>query len=200
MVDRLPEFQGPKYRGSFRRGDFADFHQRFSLVPRRCAGKYPPAAREIRADSWAPSIRVARTRKRLPRPPPPTEIGRLCCARPTPPRGDPLDFPIPPPKALVVVGMRASPATPPHGNRSSMLRSAYPPGGDALDSLIPPEPINDLRPPGLVKKPVKTRRERPRCRAAKRDHEFPAPEPAVQQTSLPMRSPFGLPQFSAAGS
>ena len=22
----------------FRRGDFADFHQRFSLVPRRCAG------------------------------------------------------------------------------------------------------------------------------------------------------------------
>ena len=44
MVDRLPEFQGPKYRGSFRRGDFADFHQRFSLVPRRCAGKYPPAA------------------------------------------------------------------------------------------------------------------------------------------------------------
>ena len=29
--------------GSFRRGDFADFHQRFSLVPRRCAGKYPPA-------------------------------------------------------------------------------------------------------------------------------------------------------------
>ncbi len=28
-------------------GDFADFHQRFSLVPRRCAGKYPPAAREI---------------------------------------------------------------------------------------------------------------------------------------------------------
>ena len=36
-----------------RRGDFADFHQRFSLVPRRCAGKYPPAAREIRADSWA---------------------------------------------------------------------------------------------------------------------------------------------------
>ena len=24
----------------FRRGDFADFHQRFSLVPRRCAGKY----------------------------------------------------------------------------------------------------------------------------------------------------------------
>ena len=28
----------------FRRGDFADFHQRFSLVPRRCAGKYPPAA------------------------------------------------------------------------------------------------------------------------------------------------------------
>ena len=54
MVDRLPEFQGPKYAGSFRRGDFADFHQRFSLVPRRCAGKYPPAAREIRADSWAP--------------------------------------------------------------------------------------------------------------------------------------------------
>ena len=53
MVDRLPEFQGPKYAGSFRRGDFADFHQRFSLVPRRCAGKYPPAAREIRADSWA---------------------------------------------------------------------------------------------------------------------------------------------------
>ena len=47
MVDRLPEFQGPKYAGSFRRGDFADFHQRFSLVPRRCAGKYPPAAREI---------------------------------------------------------------------------------------------------------------------------------------------------------
>ena len=43
MVDRLPEFQGPKYRGSFRRGDFVDFHQRFSLVPRRCAGKYPPA-------------------------------------------------------------------------------------------------------------------------------------------------------------
>ena len=43
MVDRLPEFQGPKYAGSFRRGDFADFHQRFSLVPRRCAGKYPPA-------------------------------------------------------------------------------------------------------------------------------------------------------------
>ena len=37
MVDRLPEFQGPKYAGSFRRGDFADFHQRFSLVPRRCA-------------------------------------------------------------------------------------------------------------------------------------------------------------------
>ena len=32
MVDRLPEFQGPKYAGSFRRGDFADFHQRFSLV------------------------------------------------------------------------------------------------------------------------------------------------------------------------
>ena len=37
MVDRLPEFQGPKYAGSFRRGDFADFHQRFSLVPRRCS-------------------------------------------------------------------------------------------------------------------------------------------------------------------
>ena len=74
MVDRLPEFQGPKYAGSFRRGDFADFHQRFSLVPRRCAGKYSPAAREIRADSWAPSIRVARTRKRLPGPPPPTMV------------------------------------------------------------------------------------------------------------------------------
>ena len=57
MVDRLPEFQGPKYAGSFRRGDFADFRQRFSLVPRRCAVKYSPAAREIRADSWAPSIR-----------------------------------------------------------------------------------------------------------------------------------------------
>ena len=35
-ADGLPEFQGPKYAGSFRRGDFADFHQRFSLVPRRC--------------------------------------------------------------------------------------------------------------------------------------------------------------------
>ena len=32
-ADGLPEFQGPKYRGSFRRGDFADFHQRFSLAP-----------------------------------------------------------------------------------------------------------------------------------------------------------------------
>ena len=92
MVDRLPEFQGPKYRGSFRRGDFADFHQRFSLVPRRCAGKYPPAAREIRADSWAPSIRVARTRKRLPRPPPPTE-SVIYAALGLPPRGDPMALP-----------------------------------------------------------------------------------------------------------
>ena len=56
MVDRLPEFQGPKYAGSFRRGDFADFHQRFSLVPRRCAGKYPPAAREISPSSKGPSM------------------------------------------------------------------------------------------------------------------------------------------------
>ena len=78
-ADGLPEFQGPKYRGSFRRGDFADFHQRFSLVPRRCAGKYPPAAREIRADSWAPSIRVARTRSAYP------------------PGIPPLDFPDTPP-------------------------------------------------------------------------------------------------------
>ena len=37
-------------------GDFADFHQRFSLVPRRCAGKYPPAARE-KTDFYAPMIR-----------------------------------------------------------------------------------------------------------------------------------------------
>ena len=99
MVDRLPEFQGPKYAGSFRRGDFADFHQRFSLVPRRCAGKYPPAAREIRADSWAPSIRVARTRKRLPGPPPPRNRSSMLRSA-YPPRGDPLDFPIPPPRRL----------------------------------------------------------------------------------------------------
>ena len=69
MVDRLPEFQGPKYAGSFRRGDFADFHQRFSLVPRRCAGKYPPAAREIRADSWA----LQSLGNAYPGHPPPTE-------------------------------------------------------------------------------------------------------------------------------
>ena len=74
----------------------ADFHQRFSLVPRRCTGKYSPAAREIRADSWAPSIRVARTRKRLPGPPPPR-------------------------------------------NRSSMLRSAYPPGGTRWRTRAQPE-------------------------------------------------------------
>ena len=43
---------------------------------------------KYRADSWAPSIRVARTRKRLPRPPPPNEIGHLCGVRPTP-RGYP---------------------------------------------------------------------------------------------------------------
>ena len=95
MVDRLPEFQGPKYAGSFRRGDFADFHQRFSLVPRRCAGKYSPAAREIRADSWAPSIRVARTRKRLPGPPPPTG-SVIYAAFGLPPGGDALDSLIPP--------------------------------------------------------------------------------------------------------
>jgi hypothetical protein len=48
------------------------------------------------------SIRVAKLGKRLPRPPP-TKSGHLCCARPTPPGGDPLDSLIPVPKALVVV-------------------------------------------------------------------------------------------------
>ena len=69
MVDQLPEFQGPKYRGSFQRGDFADFHQRFSLVPRRMRGKIPQKT----PDTGLTSIRVARTRKRLPRPAPPTK-------------------------------------------------------------------------------------------------------------------------------
>ena len=72
-LDCLLGFNPCQNVGAFRRGDFADFHQRFSLVPRRCsigrgclrkellesvrisylanidrcAGKYPPAAREI---------------------------------------------------------------------------------------------------------------------------------------------------------
>ena len=47
---------------------------------------------KYRADSWAPSIRVARTRKRLPQPPPPTE-SVIYAALGLPPPGDPLDFP-----------------------------------------------------------------------------------------------------------
>ena len=55
---RPPQLKGPKYAGSFRRGDFADFHQRFSLVPRRCAGKYPQKT----PDTGLTSIRVASSR------------------------------------------------------------------------------------------------------------------------------------------
>ena len=92
---RLPD------RGSFRRGDFADFHQRFSLVPRRCAGKYPPAAREIRADSWAPSIRVARTRSAYP------------------PGIPPLDFPDTPPTSGVARTRKRLPGPPPRTFQSN---------------------------------------------------------------------------------
>ena len=95
-ADGLPEFQGPKYRGSFRRGDFADFHQRFSLVPRRCAGKYPPAAREIRADSWAPSIRVAQKSETPTRGPPPPTESVIYAALGLPPPGGPPRFPYTP--------------------------------------------------------------------------------------------------------
>ena len=65
----IPKFQGPKYRGSFQRGDFADFHQRFSLVPRRMRGKCQPPQRN--------------------------RSSMLCSAYP--PGGDPLDFPDTPP-------------------------------------------------------------------------------------------------------
>ena len=71
------------------------FRSRSFLLPncKRCAGKSPPAAREIRADSCAPSIRVARTRKRLPGPGyPPNGIGHQCGVRPTP-LGYPPRFP-----------------------------------------------------------------------------------------------------------
>ena len=151
MVDRLPEFQGPKYRGSFRRGDFADFHQRFSLVPRRCAGKYPPAAREIRADSWAPSIRVARTRKRLPRPPPPTEIGRLCCARPTPPGGTP-SISLYPPQGACGRGHARKPGHPPP--RKSVIYAALglPPRGGRPRFPDTPRAYKRLAAPRVGKK------------------------------------------------
>ena len=33
-ADRLPEFQGPKYRGSFRRGDFADRLENGKIIGR----------------------------------------------------------------------------------------------------------------------------------------------------------------------
>ena len=48
MVDQLPEFQGPKYRGSFRRGDFADRQTSFRWGRRastpQMRGKIPPSA------------------------------------------------------------------------------------------------------------------------------------------------------------
>jgi hypothetical protein len=58
-------------------------------------------AREIRADIGPTSIRVAKLGKRLPRGPPQTK-SVIYAALGLPPRGDPLDFPIPP-KAPVVV-------------------------------------------------------------------------------------------------
>ena len=64
---------------------FADFYQRFF-------GKTPS---QKTPDTGITSIRVAKLGKRLPRGPP-HEIGHLCCARPTPRPGDPLDFLIPP--------------------------------------------------------------------------------------------------------
>ena len=103
MVDRLPEFQGPKYRGPsitdgwalrpFQRGDFADFHQRFSLVPRRMRGKIPQKTPRY----WS-HINQGSQNSETPTPAsPPNEIGHLCCARPTPPGGTPSISLIPPP-------------------------------------------------------------------------------------------------------
>ena len=57
MVDRLPEFQGPKYAGSFRRGDFADFHQRAPVANPR-GGR--------RGGRLGCNCRSARTARRIP--------------------------------------------------------------------------------------------------------------------------------------
>ena len=66
MVDRLPEFQGPKYAGSFRRGDFADFHQRFSLVGNAYPGHPPQRDRSsMRRSAYPPGGDLIPPRARL---------------------------------------------------------------------------------------------------------------------------------------
>ena len=86
----------------------------------------------------APSIRVARTRKRLPGPPP-DEIGHLCCARPTPPRDVLRTCQNAAPSIRVARTRKRLPGPPPPTKSVIYAALGLPPRGDPLDFPIPPQ-------------------------------------------------------------